>query len=88
MTGKLRKMHEKNTYLGSIFIPEKYVIYAFCESMDEPDTPSCHLSAPGIMSSLEVGRVRIKLAVSLYTMLQACPFKNDPQPVLLSLMVT
>ena len=37
---QIKKNACKNTYLGSIFIPEKYVIRgAFCESMDEPDTP-------------------------------------------------
>ena len=34
-------------YLGSILIPEKYVIRVlFVASMDKPDTPSCHSSAP------------------------------------------
>ena len=46
MTDKLRKMHAKNAYLGSIFIPEKYVIRVLFVSMDEPDTPSCHSSGP------------------------------------------
>ena len=46
-TRQIKKNACKNAYLGSIFIPEKYVIRVlFCVSMDEPDTPSYHSSGP------------------------------------------
>ena len=43
---QIKKNACKKAYLGSFFIPEKYVISALCESMDEPDTPSCNSSGP------------------------------------------
>ena len=51
---QIKKNACKNAYLGSFFIPEKYVIRVlFCESMDEPDTPSCHSSDPPGMTEVK-----------------------------------
>ena len=46
MMEKIKQSACKNVYVGSIFIPEKYMIRVRFVSMDEPDTPSCHSSAP------------------------------------------
>ena len=44
---ELRKMHAKNAYLGSIFIPEKCVIRVlFVCPWTSLIPPSCHSSAP------------------------------------------
>ena len=52
-------------YLGSIFIPEKYVnrvlfVSPWPGSMDEPDTPSYHSSGP---PRNEAKTVKIKTSV-------------------------
>ena len=50
--GQIKQNACKNAYLGSIFIHEKICDQgAFCVSMDEPDTPSCHSSGPRVKSS-------------------------------------
>ena len=52
--GQIKKNACKNAYLGSFFIPEKYVIRVlFGVSMDEPDTPSCHSTGPSPGLELE-----------------------------------
>ena len=49
---------QKRVFCVIIFIPEKYVIRVFFfVSMDEPDTPSCHLSGPpGVSDTFVRGR--------------------------------
>ena len=65
---QIKKNVCKKVYLGSFFIPEKYVISALCESMDEPDTPSCNSSGPpGFLSILSYSKVKPILDLTFET---------------------
>ena len=83
MTGKLRKMHAKNAYIGSIFTPEKYVIRVLFVSPWTSLIPplATRVAPPGL--KLQFGTFNISsfetvsaVTVTLYGLASKLRFRN------------